>query len=379
MGASITLGGAGIMSVVGGVGTIGVTVAIGATDPFTITATIIAISNNPMSCAVVNDAAANTISHTCLLPPNDACATATLLPINVPNCNNQSFIFTNATASTGYTSCSPANYNDVWFYFIANNTTVSICLGTFPGDFLTASLYANCGSSSPISCAFPVFENTSTSFSSLNIGDTYFVRLQISSPDPGDIYASAISAVNLPVLLLNFESNYEDNATITLTWETKIEQNLERIIIERSIDGLNYEQISQEKPLFPEGGIYKFIDKNLVASNIYYYRLNFQDYDGVSYYSDIINTASNHNNEDIKIYPNPANTAIQLILPESINNTTNCTIHIINASGAVVYKQDLTMEDKNNYSIDIHDLPLGMYSIHIYSAKTKMSTVWTKI
>ena len=113
-------------------------------------------------------------------PPNDECVTATPAPVNPDNlCGSVvSGTISGATASfQGPGGCAGADDDDVWYSFVATNTTHYIDIQNITNG--TTDLYhsvfsGTCGSlSAPIVCSDP---NNSV-LTGLTIGATYYVRI----------------------------------------------------------------------------------------------------------------------------------------------------------------------------------------------------------
>lgn len=273
----VTIGSTGIMAVVNGVGTIPITLTTSAPNPVTIRVTVLTTNNT--GCAAVNDFAINTISHTCVLPTNDDCNGATSLTVNVPNCSPLPYTATNATNQSGYTTCGPFAYRDVWFSFTVVNTTITMSLGAIPGDFLYYSLFANCSSNSYLACNL-ILENGTANFTSLTVGQIYKIRLSLVSPDAGNVNICLKATSVLPVELKYFALIKSTQEYAEFVWETASEVNLKEFIIQKSVDGKTYTDIGSVEGRFPFGGKYSYTDTWGSKLNDFYYRLKILDLDG---------------------------------------------------------------------------------------------------
>jgi len=89
----------------------------------------------------------------------------------------------------------------------------------------------------------------------------------------------------LPVKLKYFNGTYQNNRT-TLNWKIESQSNFSHFEIERSSDGVNYNNINTTP--FSNAGIYSYSDHDLSSSPVYYYRLKMVDRDGRFSYSEII-------------------------------------------------------------------------------------------
>jgi hypothetical protein len=91
----------------------------------------------------------------------------------------------------------------------------------------------------------------------------------------------------LPIELSKFEANKRDK-TVVLDWVTSSEENNDKFVIERSIDGKLFEKLNELKGAGNSlsTNYYNFIDENPL-SGLNYYRLRQIDFDGKSSVSDL--------------------------------------------------------------------------------------------
>src|SRR4030095_1499362 len=109
-------------------------------------------------------------------PSNDDCAGATTLTSST-NCSNTAGTLVSATATTGLPiGCETGGtHYDVWYKFVASNTTHAITISGQGTNFTNAQiqLYSGtCGALTSIACG-----NTSLSSITLNVLSTYYIRV----------------------------------------------------------------------------------------------------------------------------------------------------------------------------------------------------------
>ncbi|SOD12413.1 hypothetical protein [Pedobacter xixiisoli] len=111
--------------------------------------------------------------------------------------------------------------------------------------------------------------------------------------------------ITLPVKLTKFAANVE-NGGVLLTWETSLELNSDRFIVERSTDGNLFLPIGDIKAKGNSNGVnsYALLDRNPQAG-INYYRLKQMDLDGSAEHSEILPVKFAVTATLLKIYPNP--------------------------------------------------------------------------
>lgn len=177
--------------------------------------------------------------------------------------------------------------------------------------------------------------------------------------------AASTNTTLLPIELLSFEASVINPQEVQLDWQTASERNNDYFTIERSTDGLNWEEVTKVKGAGVSSKLlsYTSFDEN-PFQGISYYRLKQTDFDGKFSYSEIRDVKIN--GLQVKIYPNPASNHIIIEGDESELEY----IVIYNILGEnVTY---LTQKDTNSGSkliINLSDLSPGAYNV-----KTKTTT-----
>lgn len=179
----------------------------------------------------------------------------------------------------------------------------------------------------------------------------------------------------LPVTLTNFSAK-PNQKNIQLSWTTAAEINNRGFMVERSLDGSNFNTIG-----FVTGNgnsslvsKYSYKDNYVQPAMVYYYRLRQVDINNRQVYSDIRNARIGKGAGIVlTVSPNPARDYVNLFIS---GTTKNATVEIISASGQRVqqqnnisasngvYKLSLNGVAKGNYNIVVH-LPEGIYTTKI--------------
>jgi hypothetical protein len=151
------------------------------------------------------------------------------------------------------------------------------------------------------------------------------------------------SAAPLPIELVSFAANCEDNNTVAVNWTTASEHNSDYYTVEKSRDGSTWNVLKT----FPAAGNstqlinYSVTDASDINGTVYY-RLSQYDIDGASKVYDIVSTNCFAEKElTLLAYPNPSNGQFSL----KIEN-------------AKVGKYDLAITDMQGKTIDQQSIDL---------------------
>lgn len=167
----------------------------------------------------------------------------------------------------------------------------------------------------------------------------------------------------LPVTWLSFNATANANK-IDLTWSTGSEVNSDKYIIERSIDGNNYNEIGVVKAAGNTPGYsdYSFTDAVPVSRTTNYYRIRQTDIDGRYTYSTVRYVEYKGETKQIQVFPNPAS---QFILVNG--NLSQSRLRIFDLYGKEVLARTLS---GNQQQIDIAHFTAGTYMVTIDANNT---------
>ncbi len=144
-------------------------------------------------------------------------------------------------------------------------------------------------------------ENTDwTAASSTIPGGTY--------QDFGDFAIAAGFGAPLPVEMLSITATGIDNTFIRLNWQTASEQNSRGFQIQRTVDGVVWQDIGSVDGAGNSNQIrsYSIDDKTVSKNVVYYYRVIQVDYDGKTKKSSIVSAKLYGDPEVGDIFPNPS-------------------------------------------------------------------------
>ena len=154
----------------------------------------------------------------------------------------------------------------------------------------------------------------------------------------------------LAVGLLSFDAKAQAS-NVSLSWETENVEQLDEFIVQRSLNGLEFQKLGSVIARQGENQSYNFVDE--APQDINYYRLKMMDQNGSVVYSET-KRVSFQGQSTLVVYPNPASDYI------AIRNTYNkpVQVQIINLSGKVL--RTVTLAEFEN-RINVSALPAGSY------------------
>lgn len=177
--------------------------------------------------------------------------------------------------------------------------------------------------------------------------------------------------VSLPLTLLNF-SALNTNAVVNLNWNTSNEINIARFEIERSADGLQFNQIALSAANNRSGeNKYAVVDLNPL-DGVAYYRLKMIDRDGSYRYSKVVTV--NRRLKGLSVYPNPALTVIMVTHEQAGVQTL---IQLSDASGKKLAVQKV-LTGSTQTNVDISTLQRGVYIITLINGKETENKTFIK-
>jgi hypothetical protein len=173
----------------------------------------------------------------------------------------------------------------------------------------------------------------------------------------------------LPISLAYFEGQATEEGAL-LSWETLAEESNAYFTIEKSRDGVHFEELARVKgagdsdvPLQ-----YKYLDKQ--PYKLTYYRLRQTDYDGTFEVFNIVTVSVQDKVQPIKVFPTIVrNRLVNVELPFADQEWEST---LIDMSGRVLSQYPL-QDGRNNLELPGR-LPNGMYILRIYDPVLRTST-----
>jgi hypothetical protein len=184
-----------------------------------------------------------------------------------------------------------------------------------------------------------------------------------------------VSCTILPIELISFNIKRIADE-VKLNWKTASEKNNDYFTIERSVDGLNFEEIKKIKGA---GDSYKVLSYDVIDDNpldeLSYYRLKQTDFNGQFKYSDIVSVDVENSRTKIShIIPNPTSSDIGFECYTPIKGELN--YNIIDLTGRVLISNtELIDEGNSKINTSLHDLPNGIYFLKVTFDKTNFVSI----
>jgi hypothetical protein len=168
----------------------------------------------------------------------------------------------------------------------------------------------------------------------------------------------------LPIELLSFNAIQKENS-VELTWATATELNNDFYTVERSDDGINFNEIEKIDGAGMSANVLFYSSKDINPLNgLSYYRLKQTDFSGRNSYSKMVSVEyKNTNNLEFEIVPNPS---IDNVISNIVLNTIpsgEVTIEITNTQGEMLYEVTKNPES-NKIEIPNH-FSKGIYFVKV--------------
>lgn len=176
------------------------------------------------------------------------------------------------------------------------------------------------------------------------------------------------TAIPLPIELISFQANCNDDNSVAITWSTATEYNCASYVVEKSRDGVNWNVLTTVAGSGNSTALlnYLVLDNN-AESGINYYRLIQFDIDGESYMYNVDSSNCNESNSGnpIVIYPNPSSDEFYIDFYTTLLNKESF-ISIVDAKGAqVLFKSILIETGSNVIHLENLNLASGIYFVQI--------------
>lgn len=173
-----------------------------------------------------------------------------------------------------------------------------------------------------------------------------------------------IGQTPLPITLLTFDLKVDDNNDIKLMWTTAQETENDYFTIERSANGLDWEEVTK----VPGSGnrktetSYVEYDRNPLWGKSYY-RLRQTDFDGASTHFNVRSVVVNKTFADVVVYPVPTRDELHIEYPSSEKI-------VFKLSDQLGREYSINpVIDKGGAKIPISSIPPGVYFLYITNGR----------
>ena len=175
------------------------------------------------------------------------------------------------------------------------------------------------------------------------------------------VVAEITNPVVLSVNLLSFRGRTNTLKQTELSWETSEEVNTKKFVVEWRTGITSFENIGTAPAKGYSYNTYSFLHTT-PADGYNFYRLKMIDNDGRFTYSSIVRTGNNFTTSNIRVYPNPASSNLNITAQVDKNELT--FFRILNSEGKVVATKSLLLNKGSNaFTWNITQLAAGNYFI----------------
>lgn len=218
--------------------------------------------------------------------------------------------------------------------------------------------------------------NNNVTVTGLTAGDAYYYKVFEYNGSAAPVYnissvlSGSITTGTLPVTWLYFNATQKSDV-ILLTWGTSAETNSKCFIVERSTNGINFQEAGRVAASGNSNGDQHYSFRDVVqAQQKWFYRLKQTDIDGAFTYSKIL-TVQTGEQATVRLQPNPVQNTVRIQLPD---NAQNAAVTIYNGAGVLVHKQLIS----NMQSINVQQLATGMYYVQVKQGDKQFSLKMVK-
>jgi uncharacterized repeat protein (TIGR01451 family) len=213
------------------------------------------------------------------------------------------------------------------------------------------------------------YNSTWASVTQAATAGTYYALKQLYPGCSDTIQINFSSPCTLPIILADFNVSYKNNL-VRLNWITQQEINNKEFRIERSVDGINFEQIATIAGAVNSSvtKTYSYDDYQFPHVSRVFYRLVQIDLDGSKQSSTIKWVyLKDFNQKALEIYS---------IAPQPVTNTANLslitaeagdyTFTLLNSVGQVIKRSQMFLQKgSNSKSFDCTNIPGGFYLLEV--------------
>jgi hypothetical protein len=168
-------------------------------------------------------------------------------------------------------------------------------------------------------------------------------RQDISPATYEIVWAIVLSAKDL-----RLKARQTENAVV-LDWQTATEENTSHFILQKSMDGANYQSIGtvQAAGNSSTGKNYSLTDHSIPASTVYY-RVVLIDADGRTMMSNIVSLTGKKSDQQLYVYPSPVKNQFNIMV-QIPDRHVQATFQLLDMSGKIIWAKQYDLQKGNNY------------------------------
>jgi hypothetical protein len=171
--------------------------------------------------------------------------------------------------------------------------------------------------------------------------------------------------VPLPLSFLSVFGLAEQTYNV-IQWKTTQEINIDHFEVQRSSDGVTFNNIGQEAPGNNNSQTYVFTDRQPLPG-VSWYRIKSMDIDGTPKYSTIVRINPFYRGNSFYVINNPVSGTINLAVAEKYKG--NYKYQLLNTVGQVIQKGNLSINQGGIFSIPItSQLIRGTYVFQLFNS-----------
>ena len=277
------------------------------------------------------------------------------------------------TQPTGVTTVHPGTWV-IYRYgtgsFTSVNATYQMQPGTLPALASDVKLYNRSNGSGG---AWTLFQNAPTSINNASSTASFSYT---SNAQFNQQFVIGLTNFPLSVKLISFKGEAKEKDAI-LTWETANEKDMDRYVVQRSVNGSNYETITDVKAKDGQNGFntYSYTDRNAAAlGTTIYYRLMMKENSGHNSLSPVATVQFGTKTDNLfTVQPNPFHNSLSVSY--TAKQAGNIQISILDLKGSVVYQQEVSVRQGLNQLVIQPDgsLANGVYILQAGDKNTLMT------
>jgi len=194
-----------------------------------------------------------------------------------------------------------------------------------------------------------------------------FPSISITSAQPFFTLASTTVTTPLPVTLIWFDAQTNDNRAVEVSWTTETEQSSDYFTVEKSINAIDWKHLENQDGAgtSTENHSYMIIDANPV-NGVNYYRLKQTDFNG-QVHDHGVRAVVLDQEESFIFFPNPASN--QLVM--SYKDDREHEIQLIDVRGRIIQ----IVKFSGSSSIDVDEFSPGVYLLRTEDGKEYKLTI----